>query len=71
MADRDRLDRPRRSCPASRPSDLDGSLYELLARRYRIVPGSARVTIEPVLPDAGDARGCSAIPDDQACLRCG
>ena len=37
--------------PGSRPTDLDGSLYELLARRYRIVTGAATVTIEPVLPD--------------------
>ena len=28
--------------PGLAPSDLDGSLYELLARRYQLAPGSAR-----------------------------
>jgi GntR family transcriptional regulator len=48
--------------------DLGGSLYDLLARRYRVVTGSANVTIEPVLPDGatGEALG---IPADQPCLR--
>ena len=54
--------------PGLEPADLDGSLYELLARRYRIATGAASVTIEPVLPDAR-TRALLAIPDDQACLR--
>lgn len=54
--------------PGLEPGDLDGSLYELLAHRYRIVTGAASVTIEPVLADAR-TRELLAIPDDQACLR--
>ena len=54
--------------PGLEPADLDGSLYELLARRYGIVTGAASVTIEPVLPSA-ETRAELAIPDDQACLR--
>ena len=54
--------------PGLEPADLDGSLYELLARRYGIVTGAASVTIEPMLPDA-ETRAQLAIPDDQACLR--
>lgn len=54
--------------PGLRPEDLDGSLYELLARRYRIVPGSAAVTIEPVLPDPS-TRELLGIAPDQPCLR--
>jgi GntR family transcriptional regulator len=54
--------------PGLAPADLDGSLYELLARRYRIVAGAARVTIDPVLPDAA-TRELLAIDPDQACLR--
>lgn len=54
--------------PGLEPPDLDGSLYELLARRYRIAAGAASVTIEPVLPDPR-TRGLLAIPDEQACLR--
>ena len=54
--------------PGLEPGDLDGSLYELLARRYRIITGAARVTIEPVLPEPG-VRDHLAISDDQACLR--
>jgi GntR family transcriptional regulator len=59
---------PSRVVPGLVPADLEGSLYELLARRYRIVTGSARVTIEPVLPDAA-TREMLTIPEDQACLR--
>ncbi len=51
-----------------RPEDLDGSLYELLARRYRIVPGSASVTIEPVLPEPA-TRDLLGISREQPCLR--
>ena len=54
--------------PGIEPADLDGSLYDLLARRYGIVTGAANVTIEPVLPDAATRERLS-IPDDQACLR--
>ena len=54
--------------PGLRPSHLDGSLYELLARRYRLAPGSASVTIEPVLPDLSTRRHLG-IPARQACLR--
>ncbi|MBX3029743.1 MAG: GntR family transcriptional regulator [Chloroflexi bacterium] len=54
--------------PGLGPGDLEGSLYELLARRYRIVPGAAQVTIEPVLPERR-IRRLLAIPDHQACLR--
>jgi len=54
--------------PGLGPDDLGGSLYELLAQRYRIVPGSASVTIEPVIPDER-TRKLLTIPDDQPCLR--
>ena len=54
--------------PGLAPADLDGSLYELLARRYRLAPGSASVTIEPVLPDPVTRRHLG-IPARQACLR--
>lgn len=54
--------------PGLEPTELDGSLYELLARRYRIATGAASITIQPVLPDAS-TRALLAIPDDQACLR--
>ena len=54
--------------PGLEPGDLEGSLYELLARRYRLITGSAAVTIEPVLADEA-TRGHLGIADDQACLR--
>lgn len=54
--------------PGLRSEDLEGSLYEVLARRYRIVPGSASVTIEPVLPDPG-TRELLGISREQPCLR--
>ena len=53
--------------PGLGPQDLDGSLYELLATRYQLVPGSADVTIEPVLPDP-ETRRLLGLPDHQACL---
>jgi GntR family transcriptional regulator len=53
--------------PGLAPADLDGSLYELLATRYRLRPSSADVTIEPALPDV-DTRTLLGIADDQACL---
>jgi GntR family transcriptional regulator len=54
--------------PGLGPEDLDGSLYELLVRRYRITPSAATVTIEPILPDAGP-RQLLAIAPSQACLQ--
>jgi GntR family transcriptional regulator len=54
--------------PGLAPGDLDGSLYELLAHRYRIVPRSADVTIEPILPDPATRRSLG-LPMRQACLR--
>ena len=54
--------------PGLAPPDLDGSLYELLSHRYRIVPGSASVTIEPVVPDPATRRHLGIAPR-QACLR--
>jgi GntR family transcriptional regulator len=53
--------------PGLVPGDLDGSLYELLATRYQLVPGSADVTIEPVVPDM-DTRRTLGLDDHQACL---
>jgi GntR family transcriptional regulator len=53
--------------PGLTPDDLGGSLYELLATRYRLAPSSADVTIEPILPDPTTRRALE-IPDDQACL---
>jgi GntR family transcriptional regulator len=54
--------------PGLAPTDLDGSLYELLAERYRLATGSASVTIEPILPDAA-TRELLEIAAEQACLR--
>jgi GntR family transcriptional regulator len=54
--------------PGLDPGDLGGSLYELLADRHHLVPGSATVTIEPILPDPA-TRGLLGISPDQACLR--
>jgi GntR family transcriptional regulator len=54
--------------PGLAPADLEGSLYELLARRYGLVTGSATVTIEPVIADE-TTRDQLGIPHDQACLR--
>lgn len=48
-------------------ADLDGSLYELLASQYDLVPGSADVTIEPLLPDEA-TRQTLEITAQQACL---
>lgn len=53
--------------PGLQAHDLDGSLYELLATRYRLVPGSADVTIEPMLPD-DETRTLLEIPPHQATL---
>jgi DNA-binding GntR family transcriptional regulator len=54
--------------PGLNATDLGGSLYELLADRYRLVTGAASVTIEPVLADAS-TRELLRIAPDQACLR--
>ena len=59
---------PEALTPGLTAADLDGSLYELLASRYRLEMGSASVAIEPVLPDA-PTRRLLGIPDHQACLR--
>jgi GntR family transcriptional regulator len=48
-------------------ADLDGSLYELLASRYGLMPGSADVTIEPLLPDEATQQTLE-ITARQACL---
>lgn len=56
------------SVPGLAPEDLAGSLYELLATRYRLAPAAARVTIEPILPDA-PTQTLLGIPASQACLR--
>jgi GntR family transcriptional regulator len=53
--------------PGLTPTDLEGSLYELLSSRYGLVPGSADVTIEPQLPDA-KTRRLLDITASQACL---
>jgi GntR family transcriptional regulator len=54
--------------PGLTPADLTGSLYELLADRYGIAPGSASVTIEPVRPDEA-TRQLLTLGPEQACLR--
>lgn len=54
--------------PGLSERDLAGSLYEVLASRYRIVTGAAKVSIEPVLPDSR-VRDLLGLPADQACLR--
>lgn len=53
--------------PGLSADDLDGSLYELLADRYRIWTASAHSTIEPILPDPRTA-AVLEIPHDQPCL---
>jgi hypothetical protein len=54
--------------PGLGPDDLDGSLYDLLAARYRLAPASAKVVIEPVVADEVSRR-LLEIPPTQACLR--
>jgi len=53
--------------PGLAPNDLNGSLYELLSGRYGAVPGSADVTIEPLLPDEATCETLN-IAEPQACL---
>lgn len=62
------VDIPSSLVPGLEPADLDGSLYELLATRYRLAPASAKVIIEPVLPDEVSRRLLGISPS-QACLR--
>ncbi|WP_344753242.1 GntR family transcriptional regulator [Leifsonella bigeumensis] len=59
---------PQKLVPGLGGGDLGGSLYELLAERYRIVTGAAKVSIEPVLPEPR-VRELLALDDEQACLR--
>ncbi|WP_345066948.1 GntR family transcriptional regulator [Leifsonia kafniensis] len=59
---------PEALVPGLRDTDLDGSLYEVLADRYGIVTGSAQVSIEPMLPDER-VRGLLTVAEHQACLR--
>jgi GntR family transcriptional regulator len=59
---------PARFAPGLERAELDGSLYEVLSERYRIITGAAKVSIEPVMPEPR-IRELLAIPDDQACLR--
>lgn len=54
--------------PGLGPDDLTGSLYELLARRYGIVPASATVTLEAELPDPATI-GLLELPPTVATLR--
>ena len=53
--------------PGLAPADLDGSLYELLSSRYSLVPGSADVTIEPLVADEATCRTLN-ITQQQASL---
>ena len=48
--------------------DLAGSIYDVLRDRHGIIPASARITINPVLPDSRSAAALG-IPPSQACLR--
>lgn len=59
---------PRAVVPGLVARDLDASFYELLSAKYEIVVSSAKVTIDPVTPDARSS-GLLGIPADQACLR--
>lgn len=54
--------------PGLSPNDLKSSLYAVLADRYDVRVGQARVTIDPVLPDRR-TRDLLRIGADQACLR--
>lgn len=58
---------PEAYVPGLTAEDLDGSLYELLAERYRIWTSSAHSTIEPVLPDHRTAEALEVSPT-QPCL---
>lgn len=54
--------------PGLTSADLSGSLYEFLARRYRIVTGAATVSIAPITPEPR-VSALLSIPRDQSCLR--
>ncbi len=54
--------------PGLTADDLEGSLYEVLATRYKIVANAASVLIEPTLADER-SRGLLTIDQSQACLR--
>lgn len=54
--------------PGLNRAELNESLYELLAARYRIVPGAAHVIIEPTVPGP-DVRKLLSMTKGQACLR--
>jgi len=59
---------PQSFVPGLDSSHLDGSLYRLLATRYKIVVASAIVAIEPLLPDRKTSRLLGIHPG-QPCLR--
>ncbi len=48
--------------PGLEPADLEGSLYELLASRYGLAPGSADVTIEPMVADEATCQALNITP---------
>lgn len=54
--------------PRLTAADLEGSLYDVLAVRYKIVASAASVLIEPTLADER-SRTLLEIDDTQACLR--
>jgi GntR family transcriptional regulator len=54
--------------PGLTEDDLTGSLYDVLAARYRIVANTASVLIEPTLGDER-SRALLTIDESQACLR--
>ena len=49
-------------------ADLEGSLYDVLATRYKIVANAASFIIEPTLADER-SRALLGIDESQACLR--
>ncbi|CAG7621401.1 HTH-type transcriptional repressor NagR [Leucobacter soli] len=59
---------PVASAPGLSEADLSGSLYEVLAKRYGIITTTARIAIEPILPDER-VQTLLGIDGGQACLR--
>lgn len=59
---------PKAFVPGLTNAELDGSLYRLLSTRYKIAVAAAKVSIEPVLPDAKTS-ALLGVATDQACLR--